>query len=113
MSISASDPLPQLWEVIRELGNTSGITVAVAAVALAVLLLLHYVMPRLPAALLVVVAAIGVSWALDLQAHGVAVVGAIPSGLPSFGVPWPAGPISGTWPLRRWASSLSRSRTRS
>ena len=86
-SISVSDPLPQLWEVIRELGNTSGITVAVAAVALAVLLLLHFVMPRLPAALLVVIAAIGVSWALDLQAHGVAVVGAIPSGLPSFGVP--------------------------
>src|SRR5512142_1507378 len=26
LSISASDPLPQLWEVIRELGNISGIT---------------------------------------------------------------------------------------
>ena len=44
-------------------------------------------MPRLPAALLVVVAAIGVSWALDLQAHGIAVVGPIPAGLPSFDLP--------------------------
>ena len=34
------------------------------------------VLPQLPAALLVVVAAIALSWALDLQAHGVAVVGA-------------------------------------
>ena len=51
------------------------------------MLLLRFTLPRLPAALLVVAAAIGVSWALDLQAHGVAVVGAIPSGLPSFTVP--------------------------
>lgn len=87
LSISASDPLPQLWEVIRELGNISGITVAVSAVALTALLLLRFVMPRLPAALLVVAAAIAVSWALGLQAHGVAVVGAIPSGLPGFTVP--------------------------
>ena len=35
-------------------------------------------------------AAIGLSWAFDLQAHGVAVVGAIPAGLPSFAVPRPA-----------------------
>jgi MFS superfamily sulfate permease-like transporter len=47
-------------------------------------------MPKLPAALVVVVSAIGISWALDLEAHGVAVVGAIPAGLPSFDVPTPA-----------------------
>ena len=39
---------------------------------------------------MVVVVAIGLSWVLDLQAHGVAVVGAIPAGLPSFAVPRPA-----------------------
>jgi sulfate permease, SulP family len=87
LSISAGDPLPQLWEVIREIGNISGTTVAVAAIALTVLLLLRYALPRLPAALLVVAAAIALSWVLDLQAHGVSVVGAIPSGLPSFTVP--------------------------
>ena len=46
-------------------------------------------MPGVPAALVVVVAAIGCSWAFDLAAHGVAVVGAIPPGLPSFAVPGP------------------------
>ena len=60
------------------------------AAALAALLALRLLMPRLPAALVVVVAAIGLSWAFDLQAHGVAVVGAIPAGLPSFAVPRPA-----------------------
>jgi high affinity sulfate transporter 1 len=86
-SIEAREPLPQLWEELRELGSVSGLTVAVAAVALAAMFLLRLFVPKLPAALLVVVASIGVSWAADLSAHGVAVVGTIPSGLPSFAVP--------------------------
>jgi high affinity sulfate transporter 1 len=90
LSIDAREPLDQLWEVIRELGDVSGATVAVGAVALAVLLVLRRVVPKLPGALLVVVAAIGISWALDLESHGVAVVGSIPSGLPSLTVPSPA-----------------------
>ncbi len=90
LSIDALDPLPQLWEVVRELGSVSGATVLLGAVALAILLVLGRVMPRLPAALLVVVAAIGLSWALDLQAHGIAVLGPIPAGLPSFVLPSPA-----------------------
>jgi SulP family sulfate permease len=90
LSIEARDPLPQLWEVVSELGSASGVTVALAAVALAALFAFRVVMPRLPAALVVVVAAIGLSWALDLQAHGVAVVGVIPAGLPSLDVPTPA-----------------------
>jgi high affinity sulfate transporter 1 len=89
-SIEARDPLPQLWEELREVGSVSGLTVAVAAVALAALFLLRLFMPKLPAALLVVVASIGVSWAADLRVHGVAVVGTIPSGLPSLALPTPA-----------------------
>ena len=89
LSIEARDPLPQLWEVLSELGTVSGLTVALSVVSLATLLTLRAFMPRLPAALLVVIAAIALSWALDLQAHGVAVVGAIPAGLPSFDVPTP------------------------
>jgi sulfate permease, SulP family len=90
LSIDAREPLPQLWEVVRELGSVSGATILLGAVALATLLVLRLVMPRLPAALLVVVAAIGLSWALDLQAHGIAIVGPIPPGLPSFDLPSPA-----------------------
>jgi SulP family sulfate permease len=90
LSIDARDPLGQLWEVVRELGDVSGATVALAAAALGALFSLRAVMPRLPAALVVVVVTIGLSWALDLQAHGIAVVGAIPAGLPSFELPTPA-----------------------
>ncbi|HTS73834.1 MAG TPA: SulP family inorganic anion transporter [Gaiellaceae bacterium] len=89
LSIDAKDPLPQLWEVIRELGSVSGTTFAVSVASLAALFGLRLLMPKLPAALLIVVAAIGLSWAVDFAAHGIAVVGPIPAGLPSFDVPTP------------------------
>ena len=87
LSIAAKDPLPQLWEVIEELGSVSGTTVAVSVVSLAALFSLRLVLPKLPAALLIVVAAIGLSRAFDFAAHGIAVVGTIPAGLPSFDIP--------------------------
>ena len=90
LSIGARKPLSQLWEALSELGSISGLTLALSATSLGILLALRMLMPRLPAALVVVVVAIGLSWAVDLQAHGVAVVGAIPAGLPSFDFPTPA-----------------------
>ena len=89
ISIDATEPLRQLWEALGELDTVSGATVAVAAVALAALFALRAVMPRLPAALIVVVVSIALSWALDLEAHGIAIVGPIPAGLPSFELPTP------------------------
>ena len=75
---------------------------------------LRFLLPRLPAALLVVAAAIGVSWALDLQAHGVAVVGEIPAGLPSLrGAEPRVGGRARSWYRRPSASSWSPSRMRS
>jgi len=87
--VEARDPIPQLVEVIRELGEVNGATLAVSAVALIVLLTLRYVMPRFPAALAVVLGAILVSWALDFEANDIAVVGDIPAGLPRIDVPLP------------------------
>ena len=64
LSIDADKTLAQIWEVITELGDVSGVSVAVSAVSLTALFGLRRVMPKLPAALIVVVAAIGLSWAL-------------------------------------------------
>jgi len=90
LSIHATDPLPQLWEVITDLGSASAATVAVSAVSLAALFGLRRLMPKLPGALLVVVAAIALSWAFQLSAHDVAEVGPIPAGLPAFKIPSPS-----------------------
>jgi sulfate permease, SulP family len=113
LSIEARDPLPQLWEVLRELGSISGLTVALAGAALASLFALRRFMPRVPAALVVVIVAIAFSWLFDLQAHGVAVVGAIPQAYrASICQALPCRMSSICYP-RRSASSWCRSPTRS
>jgi high affinity sulfate transporter 1 len=91
LDIAAQDPLPQLAEVVRELGDTSGITLAVGATALAILIPLRYLASRFPAALAVVIGAIAVSWWLDLEERGVSVVGSVPSGIPELVFPTPGG----------------------
>ena len=62
-------------------------TVALAAVSLLLLIGLRHFLPRFPAALLVVVLGIVASWSLDLAAHGVAIAGPVPAGLPDFAFP--------------------------
>lgn len=89
VSISATEPIPQLVEAAKEIGDASAATVAVSAATLAVLLPLRFFAPRVPAALLAVVGGIAVSAWLNLDQHGVAVVGHIPSGLPDLGIPTP------------------------
>ena len=89
LSISAGHPLGKLWEAIQELGTVSGPTAALAGCTLAVLFLLRRFVPKLPAALIVVVTAIGLSWGFDFASHGIAIVGAIPSGLPHISAPSP------------------------
>ena len=91
LDIEARDPLPQLGEVVRELSEASGVTLLVGLAALAILTPLRYVAGRFPAALCVVVGAIGVSWWLDLEERGVSVTGSVPSGIPDIDIPIPGG----------------------
>ena len=89
IDVEASDPVPQLAEIFRELGDIVPATAVVGLVSLAVLLVARYRAPRLPAPLFVVIAGILISQAFDLASYGVAVVGEIPSGLPSPSLPSP------------------------
>ena len=89
VDVDALNPLPQLVEVGRELGDASAATCAVSVLALGVLLPLRFLAPRVPAALIVVAAGIAASAALDLGPDGVALVGAVPAGLPDLQVPTP------------------------
>jgi high affinity sulfate transporter 1 len=83
----AEGPLPTLADVLRRVGEFHRPTVAVGVASLVVLLVLRWRLRRFPGPLVVVVAAIIASAALDLAADGVAVVGDIPSGLPSVRLP--------------------------
>jgi SulP family sulfate permease len=73
--------------VLKDLGLTNLTTLAVGAVAVGLLLLMRFKAPRLPRAFIVVILGIVVVPLFDLKAHGVVVVGTVPSGLPSLTVP--------------------------
>jgi high affinity sulfate transporter 1 len=70
-------------EVLKGVPATSAPTLAVGAVTIAILVGFEHFMPRLPAPLIAVAAAILGVKLLGLDAHGVGVVGHVPQGLPS------------------------------
>jgi len=81
------DTIAQFVHVLGHLGDTSGATLAVGAGSLALLFGAERFAPLLPGGLIALVLGIVVSGALGLSAHGVHVVGEVPSGLPTPSVP--------------------------
>jgi high affinity sulfate transporter 1 len=79
--------LQQLAHLLTHLDETSAVTLAVGVAALVLLVAAERYAPRLPGGLLALALGIGISSALKLAEHGVAIVGPVPSGLPSVGVP--------------------------
>ncbi len=67
---------------IASLPQTSTTTLIVGVVALAILVVLKIYAPRVPGALVILVLGIGASAISNLSVQGVAVVGAVPRGLP-------------------------------
>jgi SulP family sulfate permease len=72
-----------LWEATQHVGETHLLTLGVGLVCILVLVGLPRWAPLVPEALVVVVLATLGSWAFQLNEHGVEVIGAIPTGLPS------------------------------
>ncbi len=81
-------PVGRLLHDLRHIGQTNWHTLAVTIAVLAVILGSRKISSKFPGALIAVIGAIAVSWAIDLPSYGVATLGAVPSGLPRFGVPW-------------------------
>ena len=76
-----------VWGVLTSLGETNGPTLALAAAAMLLLLVMQRWLSILPASLIVVALGILAVVAFDLTEEGVAVVGEIPAGLPGLVVP--------------------------
>ena len=74
-------------EVVRRLGAVHAWTVAVGALTLVVVLVLRRLGPRVPAYFVGMAVATLLVAVADLGAKGVAVVGSVPAGLPSIGLP--------------------------
>ena len=72
---------------LGSLGNVHWTTVAVGVASLGLILGLRFVAPSVPGALVLVAAGLLASAVFDLGAHGVALVGDVPRGLPAPALP--------------------------
>ena len=79
-----------LVEAVKDIPDASLVTIAVGVLSILLLLAFRRFWPKLPRTIVVVVLGIVVSGLLNLQDHGVEIVGKVPTGLPSF--VWPALP---------------------
>src|SRR4029077_16920570 len=81
------DFFEKLWDLIRSLDDASGFTVVVGLVSLGLVLGLRRVAPVVPGSLVAVGFGVLAVKIFGLDAHGVAIVGSIESGLPDVGLP--------------------------
>jgi sulfate permease, SulP family len=77
----------KFWDTLTEIGQTSGATLGVSLAVLATLIVFGRWLRAVPGGLVAVVGTIAVSWGFDLSAHGVSILGPVPSGLPHVGFP--------------------------
>ncbi len=80
----ASGFFPKLLAFVRNLDQTHIPTLILGLGLLALLVLLRRSLPRVPGALVVVIAGIFLVWAMSLENLGVTVLGQVPAGLPTF-----------------------------
>jgi sulfate permease, SulP family len=84
---SGGDFFERVRGLLADLGQTSLTTLAVGLASLALVLGLRRLAPMVPGSLVAVLLGIAAVAVLDLDAHGVAIVGQIDSGLPALGPP--------------------------
>ena len=84
LSSDEDNAILETVDILSKIGDANRATVVVAVLSLGLLWLLARIDRRIPGALVLVIAGIVASWALDLASHGVKVTGPIPSGLPSL-----------------------------
>jgi SulP family sulfate permease len=73
--------------VVKDIGKTNAATLVVGIVAVGLLLVMRFKLPRAPRAFLVVILGILAVSAFDLDTRGVVIVGEVPTGLPSIALP--------------------------
>lgn len=87
LSVEAHRTVLQLAELARGVASIHGPTSVLSATVVALILIGRRYAPRIPVPMLIVLVAIGASFAWDLAARGIAIIGPVPEGLPSIGLP--------------------------
>ena len=79
--------IAEMVDLGRNVPDAQGLTILVGVSCLVALVLLERILPKLPSALVVVIAAIAAARLFDLEERGVVLVGEIDAGLPTPGLP--------------------------
>jgi high affinity sulfate transporter 1 len=87
ISTNSSNTVVQAWQLVRALPHANVPTVALATLVAAAILLGNRCIPRVPLPLVAVLGTIAASAEFDFAAHGIAVIGPVPGGLPLLGLP--------------------------
>ncbi|MET1060745.1 MAG: solute carrier family 23 protein [Nocardioides sp.] len=80
----------EVVDALRQLPDASGVTTAVSATAILVLLLVRRFLPTLPGPLLVVAGGIALVAFTGVEERGLALIDRVPTGLPSVSLPVPS-----------------------
>ncbi len=87
VEVEGDSAVARLVHTVAGIGRWQWLTVGIGVGAVVSLLLLERLVPKIPAAVVVVAIGIVLVVVFDLASRGVSVVGDIPQGLPSVGVP--------------------------
>jgi len=87
VTVADTSTLARLLDIARALPHVHGADVAVSAGVLVLVLAARGAARKIPGLLIAVIVAISVSRAADLAGRGVAVLGPLPRGLPTLGLP--------------------------
>ncbi|QEX18955.1 sulfate transporter [Hypericibacter terrae] len=87
VAMTAHGFLRPFIELAQRIGEIHGPTLALGVGLFLLLRIMRRFTPRLPGPLVAVAVAILLSWLLELQGHGIALVGSIPTGLPAMSLP--------------------------
>lgn len=87
VTIRSHRTLVQAWEVLQSLPRSNLPTLGLSMLVVGSILVGNRLAPRLPLALLAVVGTIAASAAFRFAERGIAVIGPVPGGLPSIGLP--------------------------
>ena len=87
ISVGADDFFSIVREVVSALGDANGPTVLLSAGLLSAAIVSRRILPALPPSLVVLALGLVIAAVANLEEHGIAVVGEVDSGLPSFALP--------------------------
>jgi sulfate permease, SulP family len=87
IAVHSDRTLVQAWEAVRSLLQPNVPTLGLSALVAGTILLGNRIVPRMPVSMFVALGTIAASAAFHFAERGIAVIGPVPGGLPSVGLP--------------------------